>query len=152
MQPVFNFSTLIFLVSVILCFIAGLVLFSFSKSRMVNNRWLAAYYIVIGYGMLVGFLLSSKLINKSPWYHTYRTGYIAAFLLMPLSFFYIRSLIKQKKFMPVDLVHFLPAIIFTIDFIPFYFQPVAYKLQQLAIDAQSLNTIWNEFSQGWLGI
>ena len=119
---------------------------------MVNNRWLAGYYIVIGYGLLIAFLLSSRLIAEFPWYHTYRTGYTAAFLLMPLSFFYIRSLIKQEKFKRVDLLHFLPAIMFTIDFIPFYFRSADYKLQQLTIDAQGLNTIWNQFSQGWLGI
>ncbi|HEX6847426.1 MAG TPA: AraC family transcriptional regulator [Chitinophagaceae bacterium] len=152
MQPALNTSTFIFLITVILCFVAGLVLTVFSKNKMVNNRWLAGYYFVIGYGLLVAFVLYSKLIFEYPWYHTYRTGYVAAFLLMPLSFFYIRSLIQQKRFRPIDLVHFLPATIFLIDFIPFYFKPAVYKLEQLAIDSQGFNTIWNEFSQGWLDI
>lgn len=152
MQLVFNSSTFIFFITVILCFVAGLVLWVFSKNKTVNNRWLAAYYIVVGYGLLVAFLLYSGLITNFPWYHTYRTGYISGFLLMPFSFFYFRSLIQQKKFRPADLLHFLPATLFIIDFIPFYLKPADYKLQQLSIDAKELNTVWGEFSQGWLGI
>jgi len=152
MQPVLNTSSFIFLITVILCFVTGSVLLVFSRSKTVNNRWLAGYYLVIGYGFLVAFLLYSRLITISPWYHTYRTGYIPGFLLMPFSFFYIRSLIQQKRLRPADLIHFIPVTIFIIDFIPFYFTPGSYKLQQAAIDAQQLDTIWNQFSQGWLGI
>lgn len=152
MKPVLNASTFIFLITVVLCFVAGLVLLVFSKNKMVNNRWLAAFYLFAGYGFLVAFVLYSRLIFYFPWYHTYRTGYISAFLLMPLSFFYIRSLIQQKKFRTIDLLHFLPVVIFIIDLTPFYFRSADYKLQQLAIDSQGLNTVWNEFSQGWLGI
>ena len=152
MNPVFNASTFIFLITVVLCFVAGLILFVFSKNKMVNNRWLAAFYLFAGYGFLVAFVLYSRLIFEFPWYHIYRTGYISAFLLMPLSFFYIRSLIQQKKFRAIDLIHFLPITIFITDFIPFYTRSAEYKLGQLAIDTQGLNTIWNEFSQGWLGI
>jgi len=152
MQPVLNTSTFIFLITVILCFVAGAVLLVFSKSKAVNNKLLAAYYITIGYGLLVAFLLYSRLIVQFPWYHTYRTGYIPGLLLMPFSFFYIRSLLQQKKFRPVDLVHFIPVMVFIIDFIPFYFRSADYKLQQVAIDAQALDTTWNQFSQGWLGI
>ena len=152
MQPVLTTSSFIFLITVILCFVTGSVLLVFSRSKTVNNRWLAGYYLVIGYGFLVAFLLYSRLITISPWYHTYRTGYIPGFLLMPFSFFYIRSLIQQKRLRPADLIHFIPVTIFIIDFIPFYFTPGSYKLQQAAIDAQQLDTIWNQFSQGWLGI
>src|SRR5262245_31202854 len=121
MQPLLNTSSFIFLITVILCFVAGSVLFVYSKNRAVNNRWLAGYYLVIGYGLLVAFLLYSRLITVYPWYYTYRTGYIPAFLLMPFSFFYTRSLIQQKGFRPADLLHFIPVTIFIIDFIPFYF-------------------------------
>ena len=152
MQTVLNASSFIFLITVILCFVVGSVLLVFSWNKAVNNRRLAGYYLVIGYGFLVAFLLYSGLITVSPWYHTYRTGYIPGFLLMPFSFFYIRSLILQKRFRPADVIHFLPAIVFIIDFIPFYFRSGSYKLQQAAIDARHLDTIWNEFSQGWLGI
>ncbi len=152
MQPVINTSTFIFLITVVLCFVTGPVLLIFSKSKTVDNRWLAGYYIAAGYGFFVAFLLYSKLINNFPWYNTYRTGYIAAFLLMPLSFIYTRSLIQQKKFRPADLIHFLPVTIFIIDFIPYYLQPESYKLHQLSVDEQQLNTVWGQFSQGWLGI
>lgn len=152
MQPIITTSTFIYLITVVLCFVAGSILWIFSRNRMVDNRWLAGYYFISGYGLLVGFLLYSRLISFFPWYHTYRTGYIAGFLLMPISFLYIRSLIQQKKFRPIDFVHFLPAIIFIIDFIPFYLKPGEFKLQQLAVDATQLDTTWNEFSQGWLGL
>ena len=152
MQPVLTTSTFLFFIDVVLCFVAGSVLLVFSKNKMVNNRWLAGYYIVTGYGLLIAFLLYSRLITEFPWYHTYRTGYISGFLIMPLSFFYIRSLIQQKKFRLRDLIHFVPAMVFIIDFIPFYFSSAEYKLQQAAMNAQALDTVWGQFSQGWLGI
>ncbi|HEX5150472.1 MAG TPA: helix-turn-helix transcriptional regulator [Parafilimonas sp.] len=152
MQPVLTISSFIFLITVILCFVTGSVLLVFSRSKSVNNRWLAGYYLVIGYGFLVAFLLYSGLITVFPWYHTYRTGYIPGFLFMPFSFFYVRSLIQQKRFRPADLIHFIPVIIFIIDFIPFYSRSGSYKLQQAAIDAVRLNTTWSQFSQGWLSI
>jgi AraC-like DNA-binding protein len=152
MQPILNTSTIILLITAALCFIAGAVLLVFSRGKTVNNRWLAGYYIAAGYGLLIAFLLYSRLIAAFPWYYTYRTGYISGFLLMPFSFFYIRSLMQQKGFRAIDLIHFLPVTLFMIDFIPFYFKPANYKLQQVIIDAQHLNTIWGQFSQGWLGI
>src|SRR5262245_45936501 len=121
MQPVVNSSTIIFLITVVLCFVAGLVLTVFSKNKMVDNRWLAAYYVACGYGIFTAFLLYSRFMVEFPWYHCYRTGYVSGFLIMPLSFFYVRSMMQQKRFKPVDLVHFLPVSIFIIDFIPFYF-------------------------------
>jgi len=152
MQPVLNTSSFIFLIAVVLCLVVGSVLLVFSWNKSVSNRWLSGYFLLIGYAWLVAFLLYSRLITGSPWYHTYRTGYIPGLLLMPFSFFYIRSLVQQKQFRPADLIHFLPVIVFIIDFIPFYLKPGAYKLQQAAIDAQQLDTTWSQFSQGWLGI
>jgi len=152
MQPVLNTSSFIFLIAVVLCLVVGSVLLVFSWNKSVSNRWLSGYFLLIGYAWLVAFLLYSRLITVPPWYHTYRTGYIPGLLLMPFSFFYIRSLVQQKQFRPSVLIHFLPVIVFIIDFIPFYLKPGAYKLQQAAIDAQQLDTIWSQFSQGWLGI
>lgn len=152
MQPVLNISTFIYIATIILSLVAGLVLLVHSRSSKVNNKWLAAYYISTAYGFLIVFLLYSKLIIRFPWYYTYRTGYIVGLLLMPLCYFYIRSLIEQKKFRPIDLIHFIPVTIFIIDFIPYYLRPAADKIQAVTADAQQLNTIWGQFSQGWLGI
>ncbi len=152
MQPVLNTSTFIFFITVVLCFLAGAILLVFSGNKNVNNKWLAGYYLTAGYGLLVSFLLYSRLITESPWYHTYRTGYIAGFLLMPFSYFYVRSLLQQKTFRLFDLIHFIPVIVFIIDFFPFYIRPSSYKLQELSSDAAQLNTIWSQFSQGWMGI
>src|SRR5262245_57234437 len=140
MQLTLDVSSFIFLISVVLCLLGGSILLIFSKSRAVNNKWLAAYYLCIGYGILVGFLLNTKLITHSPWYHVYRTGYISGMVLMPLSFFYFRSLFRQIKFKPIDLVHFLPVTLYIIDFTPFYLSEPAYKVQQLATDVAALNS------------
>lgn len=58
----------------------------------------------------------------------------------------------QKRFMYRDLLHFLPVLIYIIDFVPFYLQPAAIKIEQASQDALGINTSWNQFSQGWLGI
>ncbi len=152
MQPLLNFAVVVFLITVILSLLAGLVLVTYSGKGLVNNRWLGAFYLSAGYGFLVAFLLLSRLVYVFPWFHTYRTAYFLGFLLMPFSYFYYRSLLLQKRFRPADFLHFLPALVFLIDMLPFYLQPAAYKIQQIQQDLKEMNFVWSQFSQGWLGI
>jgi len=152
MEPVFNTPSYVLLISAVLSLIGGMILCIYSYRKNYQNRWLALYYIMAGYGFLVAFLIYARLIINFPWIYTYRTGFIAGFMVPPLSFLYIRSILKQKPFSYKDLLHFLPAIIFFIDFLPFYLDPVATKIHEAALDAQDVNTKWSEFSQGWIGI
>lgn len=152
MQPIFTLSVFVFFISTVLCFLVSIVLLYYSWKNNFHNYWLAAFYFTAGYGSLISFLLDSRLIGNYPWYHLYRTGYIAALLLIPLSFFYVRSLLLQKRFKLIDLIHFLPVVIFIIDFIPFYLQPGLLKMQEAQNDALGLYTVWQRFSQGWIGV
>jgi hypothetical protein len=132
--------------------LGGIILAIYSIRNKNQNGWLAAYYFSAGYAFLLAFLIYSRYISFSPWVHLYRTGYITGFLLFPLSFLYIRFLFTQKKFKYRDIFHFLPVLIYIIDFVPFYLQPAAIKIEQASRDAMGINTTWNQFSQGWLGI
>jgi len=152
MEPLFDISSFILLISAVLGMLGGVILAIYSIRNKNHNGWLAAYYFSGGYAFLVAFLIYSRYISFSPWVHLYRTGYIVGFLLFPLSFFYIRFLFMQKRFVYRDLLHFLPVLIYIIDFVPFYMQPAAIKIKQASQDALGINTTWNQFSQGWIGI
>lgn len=152
MEPLFDISSFIFLISAVLGMLGGVILTIYSIRNKNHNGWLAAFYFSSGYAFLTAFLIYSRYISISPWVHLYRTGYIAGFLLFPLSFLYIRFLFTQKRFKYLDILHFLPVLIYIIDFFPFYLQPAAIKIEQASRDALGINTTWNQFSQGWLGI
>ena len=152
MGPLFDISSFIFLISAVLGMLGGVILAVYSIRNKNHNGWLASYYFSGGYAFLVAFLIYSRYISFSPWVHMYRTGYIVGFLLFPLSFLYIRYLFMQKRFKYRDMLHFFPALIYIIDFVPFYLQPAAIKIEQASRDALGINTTWNQFSQGWLGI
>lgn len=152
MPPVINQYTFLFLIGSLLSAVVGIILIPISYRKNRSNKWLAAYFIIAGYGLFVSFILYARLISEPPWFHLYRTGYIAAFLLMPASYLYIRNLLRQTRFRRSDLVHFIPVLVFIVDMFPFYLAPSADKIAQVLADEKVLNTGWRTFSQGWMGI
>ena len=151
MQPVFNLGTYTLLFGCFLCALASVLLAIHSIRKNPHNRWLSFYYLAVGYGLFGSFLLYSHFIVVYPWYYLYRTPYIVGILFMPVSLFYMRSLLQQKAFRRFDWLHFIPLFIYLIDFAPYFAKSGAFKLQD-SIAATQLNAPWRNFSEGWLGI
>ena len=84
-----------------------------------------------------------------PWFYFYRTGNIAGLIFMPFSFLYFRAILKQKSFKPIDLLHFLPLLIFVIDYFPIYFMGESEKLVLVRAD-MLLDDRGQKIQNGWI--
>ncbi len=78
--------------------------------------WCVIVYLAIYYGWIVNFP------------HLYRTAAPIHYLLPPLTYLYVRAvLFNEKKISTNDIWHFIPFLLFFLNYIPFYILPVIEK-------------------------
>jgi AraC-like DNA-binding protein len=80
------------------------------------------------YAVLLFLLVFSGSIIHLP--HLYRTAAPITFLIPPLSYLYVRSVLyNEKRWQGVDFLHLLPFLFFLINYFPFFLSPLEYKLE-----------------------
>jgi len=90
------------------------------------DRFLAAVFACTTVSQ-AGFLVTSGFL-RDLFPHLSRLNYPALFVMAPLFLFYVRSLTEPGfRLRAKDLLHFLPAALFTAAFSPFYFNTGEYK-------------------------
>jgi AraC-like DNA-binding protein len=83
--------------------------------------------LVYAYGVTSYLLISSSWILNAPF--LYKTAAPFNLLFAPLSYLYVRSVIQtDRKFSKKDLLHFIPFLIFTLNYLPFYLMPISEKV------------------------
>ncbi|TFV97738.1 AraC family transcriptional regulator [Algoriphagus kandeliae] len=145
MQFSFEIKDLIYLGSIFLGFITGTVLLIFGFKKKKANILIGLSYLTISYAVFLVFLISSGYHVHFP--QLYRTGNIAGLIFAPLSYLYIRQIIEDRPLKLVDILHFVPALIFIIDFFPILFLiPVEEKIAliQSEIDDPAVFVYFNQ--------
>ena len=90
--------------------------------------WCVIIYLAIYYGWIV----------NAP--HLYKTAAPINYLLPPLTYLYVRAvLFNEKKISNKDIWHFIPFVLFFLNYIPFFILPIIEKsmIVQLAIKNNS---------------
>jgi AraC-like DNA-binding protein len=88
--------------------------------------WCVVVYLLIYYGW----------ITEVP--HLYKTAAPINFIIPPLSYLYIRSVLyNEKSFNKKDLIHFIPFLLFFINYVPFYLLPTPEK--KVIVEATTKN-------------
>lgn len=78
--------------------------------------WCVIIYLAIYYGWIV----------NAP--HIYKTAAPINYLLPPLTYLYVRAvLFNEKKYSAKDIWHFIPFVLFFLNYIPFYILPIIEK-------------------------
>ena len=104
-----------------------LLLFTKNATKSYSDYLLAALLLVQAWGVLIYLLMSSTYILNFP--HLYKTGVPTNYLVAPLSYLYIKSVLNNEfKFKKWDMLHFIPFFIFIINHLPFYTLPTNEKL------------------------
>jgi AraC-like DNA-binding protein len=107
------------IISFLLALLASLILFFFNKEQTFSNRLLAVVLFFLGAQMFIIFIVYSGLIIKIP--HIYRVFGPSAFLILPLSYLYVRSILKSEtNIQKYDWFILIPSILYTIYLIPVY--------------------------------
>lgn len=92
-----------------------------------SDRLLAAFLIGASYCALLYLLITSKTILSVP--HLFKTAAPVNFLLPPLAFIYVRSVLRNEtRFYKLDIFHWIPFFIVLANYIPFYFNSESSKL------------------------
>ena len=133
----------IFIGSLFCCFIS--VYFLLIKRKEYNSfsdKLLAFLFICYAYCTISYLLVNSGWLIYVPF--LYKTAQPVNFLIPPLAYLYVRSILKNEKiFLKYDFFHFLPFFIIIINYIPFYFVNIEDKLKlvHLVINKVELNLI-----------
>jgi AraC-like DNA-binding protein len=133
----------IFIGSLFCCFISAYFLLIKRKEyNSFSDKLLAFLFICYAYCTISYLLITSGWLIYAPF--LYKTAQPVNFLIPPLAYLYVRSILKNEKtFLKYDFFHFLPFFIIIINYIPFYFVNIEdkMKLVNLIINKVELNLI-----------
>jgi AraC-like DNA-binding protein len=102
---------------------AYLLLFNKTPFHLFSNATLAWFLIFSSYCIIGYLLIDSGWILEVP--YLYKTSAPINFLLPPLAYFYVKSVLyNRNSFKKRDFLHLLPFIIFLISYLPFYFKSI----------------------------
>lgn len=110
---------LIYILAVFMGFVTGIVLLIFGIRKRKPNVMIGLSYLSLSYAVFLAFLISSGYHVLFP--ALYRTGNIAALIFAPMAFLYIRQVLENRPLKYWDILHFLPGLVFFIDFFPIFF-------------------------------
>jgi AraC-like DNA-binding protein len=93
---------------------------------------LSTFIIFLSWNVLIYLLLYYGLIIEVPF--LFKTAAPLAFLIPPFGYLYTRAVLyNEKKNKALDLLHFIPFIIVTLNYLSFFFMPINEK-RKLVID------------------
>lgn len=131
---------------------AYLLLYNKTPFHIFSNTALAWFLIFSSYCISGYLLIDSGWILKVPF--LYKTSAPINFLLPPLAYFYVNSVLHNKNsFRKRDFLHLLPFIIFLISYIPFYLiafedkEVIVKKLFNLGLLGQNNDGLIPEYIQ-----
>lgn len=122
-----TFVDLLFLISNTFCFLtAGVILFKINTNKIFGVYVLVAYLILNGITNGFYLLIQYEYLSYVP--VLYKIPAPLTFLIGPAAYIYTRAtLYSQKGFRKWDWIHFVPFVFFAINYLPFYFMPLAEK-------------------------
>lgn len=108
--------------------LSGILLF-FNKSKFPSSAYLAIFFLLVSLYRLNEYVI---LYSKSVFWNAIISSNFVflSYLIGPFLFFYVRSVVCGKtKLTKIDLLHFLPAVLFFLAIIPYMITPFSYKLE-----------------------
>jgi AraC-like DNA-binding protein len=114
----------------LLCGLLTVYILLFKKNALRSYSDYILSISILGqiYAVLLFLLVFSGSILHVP--HLYKTAAPITFLVPPLSYLYVRSVLyNEKKWQGIDFLHLLPFLFFLIDYLPFFLSPLDYKIE-----------------------
>lgn len=122
--------------------IVGLIYFLYNWKKGLFQRLLAILLVVTSIGVIISFLAINNYFLIFP--HLSRTGFLIAFIVPTLLYFTFFKGLLKKPFTKTDLLHFLPLLIYVINYLPYFLSSRELKLKYIKLE------IIGSFSEGWL--
>lgn len=111
----------------LLGFAVSLILYITNRNQSLSPRILAVILFCVSYSLFGYYMYFSGEFLRYP--HLYRTPLFMTLCVAPLTYIYVRSALEQAfSFKKWDFLFFIPAILYTAQFIPFYILPAGEKI------------------------
>lgn len=133
------------IVGIVLSLLTSLVLFRFNNKKSCSQRILGYYFLTLGFGLCLMVTLFTDLVKIYP--HFFRTVLILAYVYPPLAYLYVRQ--NTKKINRSDFVHFLPPLLYIIDYLPFFLLSSQEKLPIVLYNLEHSDKLMAH-GEGWI--
>jgi AraC-like DNA-binding protein len=133
-------------VGIVACLLVILILLFRQGYRARGGGLLLVSFLVLFYPLLIVYLYDTGSIRAHP--HLLRTSAPVGLLYMPTMYLYVRTLATRRPLRWLDALHLLPALLFVVDFLPFYALPADAK-RQLVLGSGYWKQLLR-FDEGWL--
>ena len=104
------------------------VYFNWKNGRL--GRLMSITLLLISYGLFTSFNAVQGFFIYLP--HLARTGYLVLFVISPLLYLSLRRGIPNTELKRKDLLHFIPAVIYFINYLPFFFYSAEKKVELIS--------------------
>lgn len=133
-------------VGIVACLLVILIMLFRRGYRVRGGGLLLFSFLVVLYPLFIVHLYDTGAIQAHP--HLLRTSPPVGMLYMPTMYLYARTLATQRPLRWADALHLLPALLFVVDFLPFYALPADAK-RQLVLGSGYWKQLLR-FDEGWL--
>jgi AraC-like DNA-binding protein len=130
-------ANLIYFISVIVGTITGIIILIYSLRRNKLNFPLALYFLSLSAAIFIVLLINSGLMVHFP--KLYRTGNIFGWIFVPMPFLYVQCITQNRSLKWYDALHFIPLLIYSIDFAPVLFLENEEKIKLILDDIKDPN-------------
>lgn len=139
-----DWKNIFYLFAQFIGFLVGLLLVVSGLRNRKNNTLLGLNFIFLTYSSFIIWLITTGYFVKFP--HLYRTGYLTGLIFIPLMFLYIKHEIQEKPISWLSIFHFLPALVYIIDFWPVFNLNADQKLSLITAEIKN-PALFTQFSQ-----
>jgi AraC-like DNA-binding protein len=136
MENLMTWKIILYLNSIAIGLLVSIVLIVFGYRKNKYNITIGLSYFFLTYGVFIAFLIHTGYFSYFP--YLFRTGNIAGLLFSPLAYLYIRQVCLEQNLSWKDAIHFLPVMIYLVDFFPVIFlMNVQDKLQVITAEIKN---------------
>ncbi len=146
MNAIFSITGILIFTGAILNLICAAVLIMFHQKGDSSRKLLINYFLSLGIGLIFAFGVESRMVMQ--WPHFFRVALLFAYIYPPFAFLYVKSHI-YPRIVARDLLLFLPAAFYLVDYLPFFLQPAEVKLTA-AILSLDYPDMLMAHGEGWL--
>jgi len=111
------------------------------------NGYLSLCYFLVGIVLLNTILVMTGAILNFP--HAYHTVHIAVYILQPLPYLYMRTVLGRPPRSWWHLLHAVPAVVYVIDIFPFLILPASDKVLLIKEHQEQMNLVM-VYAKGFL--
>jgi AraC-like DNA-binding protein len=125
-----------------------LLMFKEDAIRSYADYLLSIFLILVVWNIVLYLLvLSGKIINYP---YLYKTGAANNFLIIPISFLYVRAIMYNEKFFKLfNLWHFLPLLLVFLNYTPYYFSSIEVKRKVVESLAKNMDQSY-QYNAGFI--